>query len=143
MAAAWADVSTDMVDAAQAETVRVRAGLVDDFGELVGSEVLPEVELIGGVYVEAPGVSTGGAWVADIAPAPGASEITIALSAQGVTFGEFAVAVLNPADGPDDPGPRTPGGCAACGAALPGGSRGHGVLLWTVALLGLAIRSRQ
>lgn len=140
MAGAWADISTEVVDAAKQETVRVRAGLVDEFDELVGGDVLPEVTLVGGEYVVEPGVSTGGAWVADIAPLPGADEITIELVAQGETFGSFVVEVLNPTEVDPDPAPPRDG-CAACQTGS--GGPASSWLLMTLVCLALALRSRR
>jgi len=138
LASSWATLSRDEMTHAAYQMARLRIGLTDEFGELVGAEAWPTVLLSGGTWVSPLALTDAGSLSGDIGPTDEDDTITITVTFEGKVLETFTVTVTGEAPGDDDSvtPPPSSGGCG-------GGGAPHTAALLGLLLLLLTLRRRR
>jgi uncharacterized protein (TIGR03382 family) len=122
----WATLSAETLDRATDQRARLRIGMTNAFGELLGADVWPTVLLTGGTWATPLNLTMGGSLAGDIAPTDDATTVLITVTHEGAIIASFSVPVLGESVTP----PPIEEGCQS--------THGHPHTLWLAwALLGL------
>ena len=139
LADSWATLSTESVANWTFATTRLRIGLVNAFGELMGAKAWPEVILVGGEWASELGLSDAGTISGDIRATGTRDTITVTVTVDAKVLQTFTIEVTGLSEEATTPPPSEPddAGCASAG-----GTHLGGILMALVCFM-LGLRSRR
>ncbi|MGB0589643.1 MAG: FG-GAP repeat domain-containing protein [Myxococcota bacterium] len=117
--ASWATISKTAINRTAYERARLRIGVMNAYGELLGADVWPTVTLEGGDWYASLELSSAGSLVGDVMPRDDQDTIRLTVTLEGQLIEAFEIPVtgdppdINGPDKPNGPPEGEEGGCSA------------------------------
>lgn len=134
--ASWATISKTTLTRGGGESARLRVGVINPYGELLGADVWPTVTLQGAEWFKPLAQGGGGSLHGDLIPHDDASTVRVTVTLQGQIVESFVLDVVGePVSEPEAP--------ADAGCASGSGAIGAGPLALLLGLFIFLVASRS